>query len=366
MQRPLSPEASQKYFVTPEDFSLHLYAAEPDLGPKPIAMTWDAKGRLWVCESVNYPNNLQPQGTGADRIRICEDTDGDGKADKFTVFAEDLSIATSVTFYRGGAIVQNGRETIYLKDTDGDDRADERTTLISGWNMNDTHGEVSNFQYGLDNWIWAMQGYNSSTPKYVSTEGQEQEGPSFRQGFFRFRLDESDPPRVVDLEFLRSTNNNTWGLGISEEGLVFGSTANGNPSVFMPIPNRYYERVKGWSAETLRSIADTPQFVPITDKVRQVDNFGAYTAGAGHALYTARAYPIQWWNKTAFVCGPTGHLVGVFVLKRDGAGYSSTSPSNLIASRDEWSAPIMAEVGPDGFVWILDWYNSNSLSHLAQ
>ena len=81
--------------------------------------------------------------------------------------------------------------------------------------------------------------------------------PTFRQGFFRFRLDQSDPPRVVDVEFLRSTNNNTWGLGISEEGLVFGSTANGNPSVFMPIPNRYYERVQGWSANTLRMISDT-------------------------------------------------------------------------------------------------------------
>ncbi|MCA9055425.1 MAG: c-type cytochrome, partial [Planctomycetaceae bacterium] len=89
----------------------------------------------------------------------------------------------------------------------------------------------------------------------------------------------------------------------------------------------------------------------------QVDQFGGYTAGAGHALYTARTFPQQWWNKTAFVCGPTGHLVGTFVLRRDGADYKSTSPINLLASDDEWSAPIMAEVGPDGAVWVLDWYN---------
>ena len=127
--------------------------------------------------------------------------------------------------------------------------------------------------------------------------------------------------------------------------------------MFVPIPNRYYERVRGWAPKTLHSIADNHMFDPITDKVRQVDHHGGYTAGAGHALYTARAFPKQWWNKTAFVCGPTGHLVGTFVLRREGANYSATSPVNLLASDDEWSAPIMAEVGPDGAVWVIDWYN---------
>jgi putative heme-binding domain-containing protein len=91
--------------------------------------------------------------------------------------------------------------------------------------------------------------------------------------------------------------------------------------------------------------------------VRQVDHHGGYTAAAGHALYTARAYPRQYWNQTAFVCEPTGHLVGTFVLERDGADVRSTNPANLLASDDEWVAPIMAEVGPDGHVWVIDWYN---------
>jgi hypothetical protein len=162
---------------------------------------------------------------------------------------------------------------------------------------------------------------------------------------------------VTDVEFVRASNNNTWGFGMSEEGLIFGSTANRNPSMFMPIANRYYERVRGWSAQQLGPIADTHLFKAITDKVRQVDQFGGYTAGAGHALYTARTYPQTFWNRTAFVCEPTGHLVGTFTLTRDGAGYRSTSPMNLVAADDEWAAPIMAEIGPDGNVWILDWYN---------
>lgn len=352
MQKPLAPAESAKHFITHEGFRVELFASEPNLGGKPIAMNWDERGRLWVCETYDYPNQLQPEGQGRDRIRICEDTDGDGRADKFTLFADRLSIPTAITHYRGGVIVQDGRQTLFLKDTNGDDKADIRKVLISNWALGDTHGGVSNFQYGLDNWIWAMQGYNFSEPVI---QGKKQQG--FRMGFFRFRLDAQDPPNVIEIEFVRSTNNNTWGLGQTEEGIVFGSTANRNPSVFMPIANRYYERVLGWSPQGLGTIANTHLFQPVTGKVRQVDQHGGYTAGAGHAIYTARRYPQQWWNRTAFVCGPTGHLVGTFLLNARGADFTSRSPCNLIASDDEWSAPIMAEVGPDGNVWVLDWYN---------
>ncbi len=347
MQKPLAPEESLKHIIVPEKFSVQLFASEPEIGGKPIAMTWDERGRLWIAETYDYPNELQPVGKGRDRIRILEDTDGDWRADRFTVFADQLSIPTTMTFHDGGVIVQDGKRTLYLKDTDGDDVADQRQVMFEGWAQNDTHGGVSNFQYGLDNWIWAMQGYNSSTPTIDDVKQQ-----AFKMGFFRFKPDGSQ------IEFLRSTNNNTWGLGISEEGIVFGSTANRAPSVYLPIPNRYYERVRGWKKNLqLDSIADTHLFQPVTDKIRQVDHHGGYTAAAGHALYTAREYPKEYWNRTAFVNGPTGHLVGTFVLKRQGSDFSSSSPFNLFASDDEWTAPIMTEIGPDGNAWVIDWYN---------
>ncbi len=353
MQKPLSPEESLKHYVVPEGFHLELFVSEPQLQGKPIAMNWDERGRLWVCETIDYPNELRSPEQGRDRIRICEDTDGDGRADKFTVFAEQLSIPTSLEFYRGGVIVQAGVETLFLRDNDGDDRADQRDTLITGWAMGDTHGGVSNFQYGLDNRYWAMQGYNNSKPKFAAGEHQ-----GFRQGPFNFTVAGSTSPRVTQVEFVRSTTNNSWGLGISEEGLIFASTANGAPSFFVPIPNRYYERVRGWTPNLLAdAIADNHLFRPITENIRQVDQHGGYTAAAGHALYTARNYPESWWNRVAFVCGPTGHLVGSFVLERDGATFRDSNAFNLLASDDEWSAPIMAEVGPDGNVWIIDWYN---------
>ncbi len=353
MQKPLPASESMKHFVTPEGFHLELFVSEPEIQGKPIAMNWDERGRLWLCETVDYPNELRPPGEGRDRIRICEDSNGDGRADKFIVFAEHLSVPTAIEFYRDGVIVQAGVETLFLRDINGDDRADQRETLITGWAMNDTHGGVSNFQYGLDNRYWAMQGYNNSRPKFSAGEH-----PGFRQGPFNFVVRGQTNPEVSHVEFVRSTTNNSWGLGISEEGLIFASTANRAPSFFVPIPNRYYEKVRGWNTSLMaEAIFDTHLFRPVTENVRQVDHHGGYTAGAGHALYTARNYPQAWWNRVAFVCGPTGHLVGSFVLRPDGSSFRDSNLFNLLASDDEWSAPIMAEVGPDGNVWVIDWYN---------
>jgi putative membrane-bound dehydrogenase-like protein len=345
MQQPATPADSMKHMVTPADFEVKLWADEKLIGGKPICMNWDERGRLWVAVTMDYPNQLRPAGEGRDRIIILEDTKGTGVADKVTEFADKLSIPTSLTFWKGGVVVHQAPHTLYLKDTKGTGKADVRKILFTGWATNDTHAGPSNLFYGLDNWLHGIVGYAG----YRGTIGGEQH--SFRQGFYRFRPDGSK------MEFLRNTNNNSWGIGFSEEGLEFGSTANGNPSVYLPIPNRYYESVRGWSSSVLGGIAGNSEIQPITDKVRQMDHHGHFTAAAGHALYTARTYPREYWNKTAFVCEPTAHLAATFALQRDGAGFRSRNAWNLLASDDEWCAPIMAEVGPDGHVWVLDWYN---------
>lgn len=344
MQKPLAPEASMKHLVTFPEFEITLFAAEPEV-VKPIWMTWDERGRLWIAETVDYPNELQPEGKGRDRLKICEDTDGNGRADKFTIFAEQLSIPTGFVFANGGVIVVHSGKTEWFKDTNNDDRADERKVLFSGWGTADTHATASNLRYGFDGWIWGVVGYSG----FRGTVGGRE--IRFGQGIFRFKPDGSE------LEFIRSSNNNTWGLGFSEEGFVFGSTANGNASMYLPIPNRYYEGVRGWSASRLESIADNQQFYPITDKVRQVDWHGKYTAGAGSALYTARSFPKEYWNRVQFVAEPTGHLVGKFHLEARGADFVARNGRNFLASADEWCSPVVAEVGPDGALWISDWYN---------
>jgi putative membrane-bound dehydrogenase-like protein len=355
MQKPLSVEESIKHYVTPVDFEVKVFVTEEKLGGKPLAMNWDEQGRLWVSITRDYPNEMQPAGQGRDKILICEDTDGDGVCDKITEFADKLSIPTSILPYAGGVIVHQPPVTLFLKDTDGDGKADVRQELFRGWGTNDTHAGPSNLHYGFDNWVYGSVGYAGFRGTVAG------DALRFSQGFYRFKLEpnpgnKSEPLKVTKLEFLRSTNNNTWGLAFNEAGELFGSTANGCPIVQMPIPNRYYEKVKGLTPTVLQNIAPDFHFEPITDKVRQVDWHGGFTAGSNCAIYTARTYPREYWNRTAFVSEPTGHLTGIFTLQPNGGSYRANYAWNLVASDDEWAAPIDAQVGPDGHMWVNDWY----------
>ena len=340
-QLPLSPEESIKYTQVPIGFRMELFASEPEI-INPIYMTWDERGRLWVVETVDYPNEFKDGRKGNDRIKICEDTNGDGKADKFTVFAEGFNIPTSMTFARGGVILAHAPEFYFLKDTNGDDKADIKEVLFSGWGVGDTHAGPSNLRYGFDNWIYGTVGY----ARFNGSLGGKQH--NFGMGVFRFKSD------ATDIEFLHQFNNNTWGLGFNTSGDVFGSTANNNPTFYGGIPATVYNGERKMSA---KMIADTPAFHPITPNIRQVDAFNAYTAGCGHAFATSDAFPKKYRDRAAFVCGPTGNLVGTYNIIKKGAGYTAKNAFSFVASADEWFSPIVAEVGPDGHLWIADWYN---------
>ncbi|MBC8350235.1 MAG: ThuA domain-containing protein [Verrucomicrobia bacterium] len=340
-QLPLSPEESMKYTQVPVGFRLELFASEPEI-INPIYFQWDERGRLWVVESVDYPNELKPGRKGNDRIKICEDTNGDGKADKFTVFADGFNIPTSMVFARGGVILAHAPEFLFLKDTDGDDKADKREVLFTGFGVGDTHAGPSNLRYGFDNWIYGTVGYSRFNGE---VNGKKH---NFGMGTFRFRSDGSD------MEFLHQFNNNTWGIGFNEAGDVFGSTANNNPSFFGGIPNSVFGGQRRMSA---KMIASSPKFHPITPNIRQVDAFNAYTAGCGHSFATSTGFPKSWRDRRAFVCGPTGNLLGMYDVRPKESGYESVNAFSFVASADEWFSPIVAEVGPDGNMWIADWYN---------
>jgi putative membrane-bound dehydrogenase-like protein len=343
-QTPLAPAESQKLAQVPVGMQLALFASEPDI-VNPIHVAWDRRGRAFVVETVDYPNNLQAGDLGHDRITVCEDGDGDGRADRFTRFAEGLSIPTSLCFANGGVVGTNGSDMLFLRDTDGDLRADERTVLFTGFAMGDTHAGVSNLRWHHDGWIWATVGYSGFRGE-VGGERHE-----FAQGVFRFRPDGSK------LEFLQHTTNNTWGLGFTAAGECVGSTANGNPSWFLTFADSVYRRSGLQPHPTPRADADPP-FFPTSTDIRQVDFFDRFTSAAGHAVYTATRLPREYHDRAAFVCEPTGKLVATFTLERHGGGFRAVqSPNNLYSSADAWSAPVCAEVGPDGAVWICDWYN---------
>jgi putative membrane-bound dehydrogenase-like protein len=343
MQAPLAPLESMKHLSVPGGFRVELFAAEPDIF-KPIAIAWDGRGRAFIAETVDYPNDKHPDGEGHDRIVIAEDKRGDGKADRFTVFADKLSIPTSMVCLNGGLIVTQAPQVLFLKDTDGDGKADVRKVLFSGFQTYDTHAGPSNLRLGLDNWIYATVGYAGFDGVVGGKRHQ------FGQGLFRFKSDGSE------LEFLGSTSNNTWGLGFGENGETFYSTANGEHSSYLAIPNRYFESVRGMFGKGTVRMADYWRYHPIT-AIRQVDYHDGFTAAAGHAVYTARQFPKSYWDRIAFVAEPTGHLVAMCQFDKRGSNFVTHDRFNLLASTDEWTAPIAAEVGPDGAVWVLDWYN---------
>ncbi len=345
LQAPFDPESSQKRIQVPTGFTLELFASEPDIF-NPICMAWDEKGRLWLVETKDYPNEINTtSGIGNDRIKILEDTDGDGKADKFTVFAEDLSVPTSITFANGGVVVAQAPDFLFLKDTDGDDKADVRETIMTGWGTFDTHAGPSNLRYGFDNQIWGVVGYSAFDGE-VGGEHHE-----FGQGVYRF------PPDGSKLEIMGRTSNNTWGLGFTENFDVFISTANNTHSGYLGVAERHLKDVEGLLVRSVKKIDGHYAFHPNTSNFRQVDVFGGFTAAAGHSFYTARNYPKEYWNRVALVCEPTGHLLHRAVIEKEGAGFVEKDGWNLFASSDEWVSPVHAEVGPDGAVWILDWYN---------
>lgn len=340
---PLSPEESMKYLQLHPDFSLSLVAHEPNI-QHPIAMAWDEGGRAFVIVTLDYPNERKPEGQGRDYILRLDDTNGDGKADTFTQFADNLSVPTSLLAYDGGFIVSQAPDMLFLKDTDGDGKADVRKVLFTGLGTSDTHAGPSNLHYGFDNWIYASIGYAG----FNGTVGGKKH--RFGQGFFRFKPDGSE------LEYLTSTSNNTWGLAFDETGNLFGSTANNDHGWYMAIPNRYLVGVDKLRQRGGRGI-DTHKDMKALTRIRQVDVFGGYTAAAGHNFYTARAFPKNYWNRIAFVAEPTGHLVHLNPVEKMGTDFSDKNDFNLIAGADEWFSPVFAEVGPDGAVYVLDWYS---------
>ena len=345
IQNPLSPEDSQKHIQLPKGFTAELFAAEPDI-INPIQFAWDERGRLWVVQSQDYPHELENE-VGGDRITICEDTDGDGKADKFTDFATEQSLSTGIVIVKGGALVAQAPDMVFLEDTDGDDKMDKRTILFGGFGIWDTHAGPSSLRYGLDNQIWGAVGYSGFEGSFGGKD------VSFTRGVYRFTRDGKS------FEPIGQFNNNTWGMGMMEDGEIFGSTANNNHACYVGIPLRHYEYMSQRPSWAINAdfIQGHYEITPVdTVPLQQVDVRGGYTAAAGANFYTANNYPAEYQNQM-YVNAPTGHLVHIARMEKDGAGFKEVDGGNIFASTDAWSAPVFTETGPDGNLWVADWYN---------
>ena len=345
VQDPLSPEDSQKHIQLPEGFEASLFAAEPDI-INPIAMAWDERGRLWVVQSMDYPHELNNE-VGGDRITICEDTNGDGRADQFTDFATKQSLTTGMVIVKGGIIVAQAPEIVFLADEDGDDQMDARTVLFDGFGTWDTHAGPANLKYGPDNMIWGSVGYSGFENQF---QGKD---VNFKMGVFRFSRDGQS------FEPVGQFNNNTWGLGLTADLEIFGSTANNNHACYVGIPLKHYsylEKRPSWAINADFIQGHYELTVATKVPIQQVDVRGGYTAAAGANFYTAMNYPEEYRGQM-YVNEPTGHIVHLAKIVEDGAGYQEEDGGNIFASTDGWTAPVHSETGPDGNLWVADWYN---------
>ena len=293
---------------------------------------------------------------GDDRIKILEDTNGDGRADKFTVFAEHLNLPTSLTFANGGVIVAAAPHFLFLKDTNGDDKADVRQVLNTGWGIRDTHAGPSNLQYAPDNHIWGVVGYSGFDGQMNGKPMQFTQGAvPLQAGWQRVRVPDDVDEQHVGARLLRNVRRVRVDREQRSE-LVHGDSRTGISPTSRGCRAPAAAGAPSGRAAIRARRRSTPVH-PTTPYIRQVDVWGGYTAAAGHYLYTARAFPKEYWNRIAFINEPTAHLIGQAVLEKQGAGFVARDGWNLISSAEEWFAPVAAMVGPDGAVWFADWYN---------
>ncbi len=351
---PTRPEAAHEHLVAHPDVRVELVAAEP-LVVNPISLEWDGAGRMWVALTPGYPFKQESSGIPAhDRIVILADDDGDGRMDRATPFHVGLDLVSSLVLHRDGAIVSQAPDILFLRDTDGDDRADRVETLFTGFGYGDTHATLSNLRWGPDGWIYATQGYSGNASHVRGADGRD--FGRIGNGVLRFRPDGSAIEMVV------SYGSNTWGLDFAPDGELFFTMANGAHLRHVVLPDAILGRgrigrPRGWA-----DIADHDRVFPIVRHTRppyvQIDFVGGFTAASGCLIYDGGSWPAE-FHGNHFVCEPTVNLVHRDLVRAEGVSFRASKPrqEEFLAGRDLWFRPVHARTGPDGHVYVLDFYN---------
>jgi glucose/arabinose dehydrogenase len=334
----LTPAEAIKKMQVPEGFKVELVASEPDI-VNPVAMTIDEKGRFWITESLEYPR--RDAGPGKDRVKILEDTDGDGKADKFTVFADGLNIPSGIAVGHGGVWVANSPDILFLKDTDGDGKADKTEVIVTGFGRDDTHELPNSFTWGPDGWLYGLNGvFNQSHVKYH--ESNPNYKPDQRSWDFTCALWRIHPVTREFQVFCEGTSN-PWGIAIDGEGSFFVSACVID-HLWHLVETGYYHRQGG-------------PYPPFTWKIDSIVKHAHQKAAyCGIHWFDSDAYP-EIYRQRLFMGNIHGNCINVDKLARDGSTYASDGEPDLLTANDAWFMPVVQKTGPDGSLYILDWYD---------
>lgn len=334
----LSPEAAQRKFTLPEGFEIRLFASEPEV-VNPVAMNWDERGRLWVVELYEYPLGAKPGTKGRDRIKILEDTDGDGRADKVHVWADGLNLATGILLGQGGAYVGQAPDLLFLRDTDGDDRADKVEVVKTGFGLEDRHELLNGFTWGPDGQMYMTHGV--FTRSNVRDPGTANTQPPVMLTAGVARMD----PRSKRFEVFAEGTSNPWGVDFDAAGNAYVSACV-IEHLFQLAPGGIYDRQAGspphpYAYESLHAINDHKH------------HMAAY---AGVQVYQGDLFPAE--NEGTILQGNIhDNAVHQDRLTPKGSSFTGTKFRDLVRANDGWFMPVSIQVGPDGAVWIMDWYD---------
>ncbi len=320
-----SVEAELAKFEVADGFEVNLFAADPLLA-KPIQINFDAKGRLWVASSVTYPQ-ISPQGAPEDRIVIVEDVDGDGMADRSTLFADDLLIPNGVIPGDGGAYVAQASELLHLRDEDQDGRADVREVLLSGFGTQDTHHTLHGLTWGPDGWLYLLQGY------YIATHVESLYGPRRLNGGGAWRYH----PATGRLEIYSRGLVNPWGIQFDRWGQSFQTDGAGGEGINYSFPGATFRASPG----ELKFLRGLNPGSPKLCGIEILSGSHIPESYRGHVL--ANDFRANRMNR--------------FRLEEDGTGFRSIKMDDLVRSTHVSFRPIDIAMGPDGAIYLADWYS---------
>lgn len=365
----LPPEKAAAAMTVPEGFNVTLFAGEPDV-MQPIAFAIDDRGRLWVAEAFMYPKRYPSKGPllpeaerkKGDRIVIFEDTDGDGKFDKKTTFIEGLNLVSGLEVGFGGVWVGAAPYLMFIPNKD--DKPGEIQILLDGWDaVSDTHETLNTFTWGPDGWLYGCHGV--FTRSMVGKPGTpEKDRTLLNCGVWRYH-----PTKHVFEVFAEGTSN-PWGLDYNAQGEFF-IEACVIPHCFHMIQGGRYLRQAGphvnpYTYADIGTIADHLHYVGPNP---HGGNNRSDSAGGGHAhcglmCYLGGAWPEQYKGQL-FMGNIHGKRINMDILHPKGSGYVASHGKDFLLANDEWARFINLKYGPDGNVYLIDWYDKQAC-HLPQ
>lgn len=347
-----------------DGFKIEMIAAEP-LISSPVDMEIDEYGHMYVAEMHGYP--LDKSGSG--NIVMLADTDGDGIMDKRTVFKDGLMLPTGILRWKKGILVTDSPNMLYLEDSNNDGKADIVDTVLTGFGLTNPQHNLNNPVYGLDNWIYAAHEGVVKTRDYMKEFGDEGTEIYFPSKPDAIRLPQNAKGRSVrfrpdqtKLEML--TSRCQFGQTFDQWGHWFGCN-NSNEGYQEVIANRYFERNPNLLvSEATQSMSDhlnaAEVFPTTTNPDRQIlTNVGVMTSACGLTAYMGDAFPAPFNQNINFIAEPVSNLVHVDVLSDSGASFTASRifPNReFLTSTDAWCRPVNMYVGPDGALYILDYY----------